>query len=44
MAHPEAGVEVLEKVWPMLEEHGDRDSEPKLEGRFVNMMVLPKKD
>ncbi len=44
MAHPEAGVEVLEKVWPMLEDYGDRDSEPKLEGRFVNMMVLPKKD
>ena len=44
MAHPEAGIEVLEKVWPMLEEHGDRDGEPKLEGRFVNMMVLPKKD
>ncbi|WP_428024551.1 translation initiation factor IF-3 [Arcobacter sp.] len=44
MAHPEAGIEVLEKVWPMLEEYGDRDAEPKLEGRFVNMMVLPKKD
>lgn len=44
MAHPEAGIEVLEKVWPMLEDHGDRDGEPKLEGRFVNMMVLPKKD
>ncbi|MGB5919403.1 translation initiation factor IF-3 [Arcobacter sp. F2176] len=44
MAHPEAGAEVLEKVWPMLEDYGDRDSEPKLEGRFVNMMVLPKKD
>eukprot|EP01028_Stygiella_incarcerata_P001493 TRINITY_DN1263_c0_g1_i5.p2 TRINITY_DN1263_c0_g1~~TRINITY_DN1263_c0_g1_i5.p2 ORF type:complete len:169 (+),score=6.15 TRINITY_DN1263_c0_g1_i5:2184-2690(+) len=43
MAHPEAGAEVLEKVWPMLEDYGDRDSEPKLEGRFVNMMVLPKK-
>ncbi|GGD30896.1 translation initiation factor IF-3 [Malaciobacter pacificus] len=44
MAHPEAGAEVLEKVWPMLEEYGDRDGLPKQEGRFVNMMVLPKKD
>lgn len=44
MAHPEAGAVVLEKVWPMLEPYGDRDAEPKLEGRFVNMMVLPKKE
>ena len=44
MAHPEAGAAVLERVWPMLEEYGDRDTEPKLVGRFVNMMVLPKKD
>lgn len=44
MAHPEAGVEVLEKVWPMLEAYGDRDGEPKQEGRFVNMTVLPKKE
>jgi len=44
MAHPEAGAAVLERVWPMLEEYGERDAEPKLEGRFVNMMVLPKKD
>jgi translation initiation factor IF-3 len=44
MAHPEAGAAVLERVWPMLEEYGERDALPKLEGRFVNMMVLPKKD
>ena len=44
MAHPEAGAAVLDRVWPMLEEYGERDGEPKLEGRFVNMMVLPKKD
>jgi translation initiation factor IF-3 len=42
MAHPEAGAEVLERVWPMLEEYGVRDALPKQEGRFVNMMVLPK--
>ena len=44
MANPEAGVEVLERVWPMLEEYGTKERAPKLEGRFVNMMVLPKKD
>jgi translation initiation factor IF-3 len=42
MAHPEAGAEVLERVWPMLEEYGQRESEPKQEGRFVNMYVTPK--
>jgi translation initiation factor IF-3 len=42
MAHPEAGAEVLERVWPMLEEYANRDGEPKQEGRFVNMMVTPK--
>ena len=46
MAHPEAGVEVLERVWPMLEDLWCYETlnNPKLEGRFVNMMVLPKKD
>ncbi|RXJ97690.1 translation initiation factor IF-3 [Arcobacter sp. CECT 8986] len=44
MAHPEAGVEVLEKIWPMLEDYGTRESEPKQEGRFVNMQVFPKKE
>jgi translation initiation factor IF-3 len=42
MAHPEAGAAVLERVWPMLEEYATRDAAPKQEGRFVNMMVLPK--
>ncbi|WP_258239236.1 translation initiation factor IF-3 [Arcobacter sp. CECT 8989] len=44
MAHPEAGADVLERVWPMLEEYGVRDAAPKQEGRFVNMMVLPKEN
>ena len=44
MAHPEAGAEVLERVWPMLEEYGVRYALPKQEGRFVNMMVLPKEN
>ena len=42
MANPEGGVQVLEKVWPMIEEYAQRDGEPKLEGRFVNMNITPK--
>ena len=42
MAHPESGVEVLNKIWPKLEDIGVMDKEPKLEGRYVNMMALPK--
>jgi len=44
MAHPEAGVEVLKRVWPMVEDIGVMDKQPKLEGRYVNMYVVPKKD
>lgn len=44
MAHPEAGIEVLQKVWPMVEDIAVMDKEPKLEGRYVNMMALPKKE
>jgi translation initiation factor IF-3 len=43
MANPQAGKDVLNKVWPMVEDIGVKDNEPKLEGRFVNMLVLPKK-
>jgi translation initiation factor IF-3 len=44
MAHPEAAKEVLLRVWPMVEDIGVMDKEPKLEGRYYNMMVLPIKD
>ena len=42
MANPEAGVAVLERVWPMVEDIAMRDKPPKLEGRHVNMLVVPK--
>ena len=42
MANPQAGVDVLNKVWPMIEDLAVMDKEPKLEGRYVNMMALPK--
>ena len=44
MANPQAGVDVLNKVWPTIEDLAVMDKEPKLEGRYVNMMALPKKD
>lgn len=43
MSQPEAGVAMLEKVWEMVQEHANRDKEPLLEGRYVNMLVTPKK-
>lgn len=42
MAQPESAVEVLNKIWPMMEDIGVMDKEPKVEGRYVNMMILPK--
>lgn len=44
MANPEAGVEVLKRVWAMIEDIAIMDKEPKLEGRYVNLLVTPKKD
>ena len=43
MSNPEAGIEVLNHVWPMVEDIGQKENEPKLEGRYVNMLVVPKK-
>lgn len=42
MATPEAGVVVLEKIWPMVEDIASRDKAPNVEGRYVNMLVTPK--
>lgn len=42
MANPSAGAEVLERVWPMVEDIGIRENAPKHEGRYVNMLVTPK--
>ncbi len=44
MANPKAGVEVLERIWPMVEDIAERDKAPALEGRYVNMLATPKKD
>ena len=44
MANPEAGIEVLRRVWAMIEDIAIMDKEPKIEGRYVNLLVTPKKD
>ena len=44
MGNPEAGVEVLNHVMEMVGEAGIIDKKPHLEGRFVNMYVLPPKE
>ena len=44
MGNPEAGVEVLNHVIEMVGEGGIIDKKPHLEGRFVNMYVLPPKE
>lgn len=43
MAHPEAGKEVLLRVWPMVEDLGTMDKPPRFEGRYYNMYVIPNK-
>ncbi|MFT7861137.1 MAG: translation initiation factor IF-3 [Sulfurimonas sp.] len=43
MAHPEAGKEVLEHVWPMVEDIATMEKPPKFEGRYYNMYVVPQK-
>ncbi len=44
MSNPEGGIAVLNKIWPMIEDIAVMDKEPKLEGRYVNMMALPQKE
>jgi len=43
MANPGAGAEVLLRVWPMMEDIASKENNPKLEGRYVNMLVVPLK-
>lgn len=43
MSNPESGVVLLEKIWQSIEDKAQRDKEPLFEGRYVNMLVMPKK-
>ena len=41
MANPELGIEVLKRVWPMLEDVGNLEKDAHQEGRYINMYVTP---
>lgn len=43
MANPEWGIEVLQRVWPMLQDVGHLEKDAHQEGRYINMYVTPKK-
>ncbi|CAM3612648.1 MULTISPECIES: translation initiation factor IF-3 [Helicobacter] len=43
VSEPQAGFEVLNRVASMLEEVANIDKDYKVEGRYVNMLVTPKK-
>ena len=43
IATPEAGFDVINRVWEMVKDYADRDAAPKLEGNHINMLVTPKK-
>ena len=43
MSNPEAGAEVLNRVWQMVEDIAVMEHSPKHEGRYVNMLVTPMK-
>ena len=43
MANPELGVDVLNRIWPMLEDVATLEKEAHQEGRYVTMYVTPKK-
>ena len=44
MAHTELGEEVLNRFASKLEEYADIQEKPKLEGRQMKMLLVPKKD
>lgn len=44
MAHPELGKDVLLRFADAVKEIADVEQEPKIEGRFMNMLLMPKKD
>ena len=43
VSEPQVGFEVLNKVASMLEDVANIDRDYKVEGRYVNMLVTPKK-
>ena len=44
MAHTELGREVLDRFAERVSEYADIEQKPKLDGRTMTMMLIPKKD
>ncbi len=44
MSTPELGVDVLNRIWPMLEDIATLEKPPTQEGRYISMYVIPKKE
>ena len=44
MAHTEIGREVMMRFYEVLKDISEIESEPKLEGRNMTMMLAPKKE
>jgi translation initiation factor IF-3 len=44
MAHPELGKDVLLRFANAVNEIADIEQQPKLEGRYMNMILMPKKE
>ena len=44
MAHTELGKEVLERFADRVKDFADVEQKPKLEGRQMTMLLVPKKD
>ncbi len=42
VSSPQVGIEVLERVWALVEDVAVIEKEAKVEGRYVNMTVIPK--
>ena len=41
---PEIGIALLEKIWESeFKEIAERDNAPFFEGRYINMLIMPKK-
>ena len=43
LATPEKGFEVINRVWDMIKDVAEKQSEPKLEGNYINLLVTPPK-
>lgn len=42
ITHPELGREMLEEVWDQMQDIAKMDISPRLEGRSMNMLLVPK--